>query len=135
MVGVAIGDLRRLVIKIGSALLIGGALLGLAQPGFFPRLLGVAGRVPVGLLVLLGLDKGDDRPTADRMLERILAYRVFADENGRMLKGAQMELGRVKKQRDTVQVEAELASAEIARLTAKITELRGYKPHHAVVEF
>jgi len=37
-----------------------------------------------GLLVLLGLDKKDDRATADRMLEKLLAYRVFADESGRM---------------------------------------------------
>ncbi|MCP5128479.1 MAG: D-tyrosyl-tRNA(Tyr) deacylase [Pseudomonadales bacterium] len=40
--------------------------------------------IGVGLLVLLGLDQDDDQPAADRMLERILAYRVFADENGRM---------------------------------------------------
>ena len=37
-----------------------------------------------GLLVLLGLDKEDDRSKADRMLEKLLAYRVFADESGRM---------------------------------------------------
>ncbi len=39
---------------IGSALLIGGVLLGVAQPGFFPRLLAVGARVPVALQVLLG---------------------------------------------------------------------------------
>lgn len=39
---------------IGSALLIGGGLLGLAQPGFFPRLLSAGGRVPAPLQVLLG---------------------------------------------------------------------------------
>jgi D-tyrosyl-tRNA(Tyr) deacylase len=37
-----------------------------------------------GLLVLLGLDKGDDRAAADRMLDKLLAYRVFPDEEGRM---------------------------------------------------
>jgi len=34
--------------------------------------------------VLLGLDKGDDRAAADRMLDKLLAYRVFADSAGRM---------------------------------------------------
>ena len=42
------------------------------------------GEIGAGLLVLLGLDRGDDRPGAVRMLERILAYRVFADSEGRM---------------------------------------------------
>lgn len=37
-----------------------------------------------GLLVLLGLDKDDDRSAADRMVAKILAYRVFADGDGRM---------------------------------------------------
>jgi D-tyrosyl-tRNA(Tyr) deacylase len=34
--------------------------------------------------VLLGLDKGDDRAAADRMLDKLLAYRVFSDDAGRM---------------------------------------------------
>ena len=37
-----------------------------------------------GLLVLLGLDKGDDRAAADAMLTKLLAYRIFADHTGRM---------------------------------------------------
>ena len=37
-----------------------------------------------GLLVLLGLDKGDDQAAAERMLDKLLAYRVFADAEGRM---------------------------------------------------
>lgn len=37
-----------------------------------------------GLLVLLGLDRGDERATADKLLDKLLAYRVFADEQGRM---------------------------------------------------
>ena len=53
-----------------------------------------------------------------RDLKIALALAVQADENGRMLKGAQMELGRVKKQRDTSQ-------EEVARLMAQLTELRG----------
>lgn len=42
------------------------------------------GQIGQGLLVLLGLDKGDDQATAERMLDKLLAYRVFADEAGRM---------------------------------------------------
>lgn len=42
------------------------------------------GQIDVGLLVLLGLDKGDDRELADRMVEKLLAYRVFGDDQGRM---------------------------------------------------
>jgi D-tyrosyl-tRNA(Tyr) deacylase len=42
------------------------------------------GEIGAGLLVLLGLDRGDDQPGALRMIERILAYRVFADSEGRM---------------------------------------------------
>ena len=36
------------------------------------------------MLVLLGLDRGDDRAGGERLLEKILAYRMFADEKGRM---------------------------------------------------
>ena len=42
------------------------------------------GQIDAGLLVLLGLDKGDDRKLADRMVEKLLAYRVFGDDQGRM---------------------------------------------------
>jgi len=42
------------------------------------------GEIGTGLLVLLGLDRGDDRAGAERMLERILAYRIFPDSEGRM---------------------------------------------------
>ena len=38
------------------------------------------GRIEQGLLVFLGLDKGDVRDTADRMLDKLLAYRVFPDD-------------------------------------------------------
>ncbi|RLA50968.1 MAG: D-tyrosyl-tRNA(Tyr) deacylase [Gammaproteobacteria bacterium] len=42
------------------------------------------GEINRGLLVLLGLDKDDNRAAADRMLDKLLAYRVFADSAGRM---------------------------------------------------
>jgi len=37
-----------------------------------------------GLLVLVGMERGDGRSQADRLLERLLGYRVFADDDGRM---------------------------------------------------
>ena len=42
------------------------------------------GEIEQGLLVFLGLDKDDDRLAADRIVEKLLAYRVFADAEGRM---------------------------------------------------
>lgn len=42
------------------------------------------GEIGPGLLVLLGLDRGDDRASARRMAERLLAYRLFPDGDGRM---------------------------------------------------
>lgn len=42
------------------------------------------GAIESGLLVLIGVEKGDQPGTADRLLERLLGYRVFADEAGRM---------------------------------------------------
>ncbi|MGH8501696.1 MAG: D-aminoacyl-tRNA deacylase [Gammaproteobacteria bacterium] len=37
-----------------------------------------------GLLVMVAVERGDDTQCADRLLDRILAYRVFADIEGRM---------------------------------------------------
>lgn len=44
----------------------------------------VVGQIGRGLLVLLGVDKHDDRVLADRLLEKVLDYRVFPDEAGKM---------------------------------------------------
>lgn len=41
-------------------------------------------RIGRGLLVLVGIERGDDEATADRLLERLAGYRVFADDEGRM---------------------------------------------------
>lgn len=45
------------------------------------RRLGEIGR---GTLALIGIRPGDDRAAADRLLERLLAYRIFPDAEGRM---------------------------------------------------
>lgn len=42
------------------------------------------GRIGSGLLVFLGLDGGDTREQADRLLGKVCAYRVFSDDEGRM---------------------------------------------------
>lgn len=44
----------------------------------------VVGRIDRGLLVLIGVERADAEAQADRLLERLLAYRVFADAGGRM---------------------------------------------------
>jgi D-tyrosyl-tRNA(Tyr) deacylase len=43
-----------------------------------------AGAIGPGLLVLLGVQKGDTEAEADRLLERLVTYRVFEDETERM---------------------------------------------------
>lgn len=40
--------------------------------------------ISTGLLVLLGVEQGDDQAKADRLLEKVLNYRIFADEQGKM---------------------------------------------------
>jgi D-aminoacyl-tRNA deacylase len=44
----------------------------------------IAGQIGRGLLVLVGVEKHDTHASARRLLERILGYRVFPDETGRM---------------------------------------------------
>ena len=42
------------------------------------------GCIGSGLLALIGVRPADDEQSAQRLLERLLAYRVFADDEGRM---------------------------------------------------
>ncbi len=42
------------------------------------------GAIDHGLLVLVGVQKGDTEQKADRLLQRLLGYRVFPDEQGKM---------------------------------------------------
>lgn len=42
------------------------------------------GRIGPGLLVLIGIERQDTRTQAERLLERILGYRVFENAQGRM---------------------------------------------------
>ncbi len=42
------------------------------------------GEIGQGLVVLIGIERSDNEQKADRLLDRLLGYRVFADETGRM---------------------------------------------------
>ncbi|MDU8924929.1 D-aminoacyl-tRNA deacylase [Pasteurellaceae bacterium LIM206] len=44
----------------------------------------VIGEIGKGLLVLLGVERDDDHAKADKLVEKVLSYRVFSDENGKM---------------------------------------------------
>lgn len=42
------------------------------------------GAIDAGLMVLIGIEKADTRAQADRLLERLLGYRVFPDKDSKM---------------------------------------------------
>lgn len=44
----------------------------------------VVGKIGPGLLALVGIQPGDGDAQVERMAQRLLGYRVFADEQGRM---------------------------------------------------
>ncbi len=44
----------------------------------------VVGAIDQGLLVLVGIEPQDDQAAADKLLQRLLKYRVFHDDAGRM---------------------------------------------------
>ncbi|MGX9718819.1 D-aminoacyl-tRNA deacylase [Stenotrophomonas acidaminiphila] len=44
----------------------------------------VVGQIGPGLLALVGVEPGDDEAALARMAERLLGYRVFADDAGKM---------------------------------------------------
>ena len=44
----------------------------------------VVGAVGPGLMLLLGVQRGDSEREADRLLERVVTYRIFDDAEGRM---------------------------------------------------
>ena len=41
-------------------------------------------RIDVGMLALIGIEKTDTQETASRLLQRLLNYRIFPDDAGRM---------------------------------------------------
>jgi D-tyrosyl-tRNA(Tyr) deacylase len=44
----------------------------------------VVGRIGAGILALIGFERGDEMEGASRLLTRVLTYRIFADDAGRM---------------------------------------------------
>jgi D-tyrosyl-tRNA(Tyr) deacylase len=44
----------------------------------------IVGAIDRGTLALIGVRRGDNTLAADRLLERLLTYRIFPDEQGRM---------------------------------------------------
>ena len=42
------------------------------------------GKIDQGILLLLGIEKNDTEATADKLIDKILAYRMFADEQQKM---------------------------------------------------
>jgi D-aminoacyl-tRNA deacylase len=44
----------------------------------------IAGSIGQGVLALIGVQRDDTLASADRLLERVLTYRIFADDAGRM---------------------------------------------------
>lgn len=62
-------------------------MLSLIQRVNYARL-SIAGEVHseigVGLLALIGIEKEDDSKSIERMVDKLLAYRVFPDDQGKM---------------------------------------------------
>ena len=44
----------------------------------------VTGEIGAGLLILLGVARGDEAADADYLVRKVVGLRIFADENGRM---------------------------------------------------
>ncbi|MEQ1486561.1 D-aminoacyl-tRNA deacylase [Methyloglobulus sp.] len=44
----------------------------------------IIGEIGAGIMALVAVEKNDTEKTAQRLLERILNYRIFSDENDRM---------------------------------------------------
>ena len=44
----------------------------------------VVGQIGRGVLALIGVQRGDDAARGERLLERVLGYRIFEDDAGRM---------------------------------------------------
>jgi D-aminoacyl-tRNA deacylase len=44
----------------------------------------VIGQIDQGLLVLLGVEQDDNEQKAIRLSEKVLGYRIFSDDNGKM---------------------------------------------------
>ncbi|GAB7196552.1 D-aminoacyl-tRNA deacylase [Dickeya oryzae] len=55
----------------------------------------IVGEINHGLLVLLGVEQGDDEQKATRLCEKVIGYRIFSDDNGKMNVNVQQAGGSV----------------------------------------
>ena len=55
----------------------------------------IVGHIGKGLLVLVGVEKDDDRQKADKLAEKVLNYRVFSDADDKMNLNVQQVAGEV----------------------------------------
>lgn len=53
------------------------------------------GQIGYGIMLLLGVDKGDDQTKADQLLHKVLHYRFFADADGKMNNNVQQVNGSI----------------------------------------
>lgn len=44
----------------------------------------ITGEIQQGILLLLGIQKNDTEETANKLIDKILAYRIFSDESNKM---------------------------------------------------
>lgn len=44
----------------------------------------IVGEIQQGILLLLGIQKTDTEETANKLIDKILSYRIFSDENNKM---------------------------------------------------
>jgi len=51
------------------------------------------GEIQQGILLLLGVEKEDTQQSADKLLKKILAYRIFSDNEGKMNLNLQQSQG------------------------------------------
>ncbi|MDH2924715.1 D-tyrosyl-tRNA(Tyr) deacylase [Nicoletella semolina] len=55
----------------------------------------VVGKIDSGLLVFLGVEQQDNEENANKLLEKVLNYRVFSDEQGKMNLNVQQANGQL----------------------------------------
>jgi D-aminoacyl-tRNA deacylase len=44
----------------------------------------IIGEIQTGILILVGIEKTDNEATVNRLVERVLGYRIFTDDQGKM---------------------------------------------------
>lgn len=44
----------------------------------------IVGEIQQGILLLLGIQKTDTEETANKLIDKVLSYRIFSDENNKM---------------------------------------------------